>query len=236
MTSDGVVAPRSSGREEATAELAAGNRRPSAPQGVAAPLRASDLSDDPFEQFARWFSEADADARIAIAEAACLSTLGPDGTPEGRMVLVKGIAPPGFVFYTNAESRKGRSLAAHPRAGLTFYWEPAGRQVRVRGPVESVSAEEADVYFGSRHRGSRIGAWASSQSRELASRADLEASVQEIEARFRSGPVPRPAHWVGRRIVPDAIEFWQEGQFRLHDRFAYARGSSGAWARKRLFP
>lgn len=200
------------------------------------PLRAADLSDDPFKQFARWFSEADADARIAFAEAACLSTLGPDGTPEGRMVLVKGIGPPGFVFYTNAESRKGRSLAAHPRAGLTFHWEPAGRQVRVRGPVESVSADEADAYFDSRPRGSRIGAWASSQSRELASRTDLEASVQETEARFRSGPVPRPPHWVGCRIIPDAIEFWQEGEFRLHDRFAYARDSSGAWARKRLFP
>ena len=199
-------------------------------------MRVADVASDPVEQFERWFAEARADSRIAWAEAACLSTLGPDRTPEGRMVLMKGFGATGFVFYTNTESRKGRSLAAHPRAGMTFYWEPLGRQVRVRGRVEPVSDVDADAYFASRQRGSQIGAWASDQSAKLASRADLEARVQEVEARFSSGRVPRPPHWTGFRIVPEAIEFWQEGEFRLHDRFAYARSADGDWKCNRLHP
>ncbi len=198
-------------------------------------LRAADLSPDPVEQFERWFAEAKADARIAWAEAACLSTLGPGGTPEGRMVLMKGFGSAGFVFYTNAESRKGRSLSAHPRAGMTFYWEPLGRQVRVRGPVESVRSADADAYFASRSRESQVGAWASDQSAELSSRADLARRVREAGARFSGAPVPRPPHWSGFRIVPNAIEFWQEGAARLHDRFEYAR-SGGTWTRARLHP
>lgn len=194
------------------------------------------MAPDPVEQFGRWFAEAKAHPRIAWAEAACLSTLGPGGTPEGRMVLMKDFGAAGFVFYTNAESRKGRSLAAHPRAGMTFYWEPLGRQVRVRGPVEPVSAADADAYFASRARASRIGAWASDQSAELDSRAGLETRVREVEARFSGGPVPRPPHWRGFRIVSEAIEFWQEGESRLHDRFAYARSAGGAWRRNRLHP
>ena len=194
------------------------------------------LSPDPIEQFGRWFADAVAAPEIVYAEAVCLSTLGPGGTPEGRMVLLKGFDERGFVFYTNLESGKGRSLAAHPKAGMTFYWQPLGRQVRIRGAVEPVSPAEADAYFASRPRGSRIGAWASDQSRDLAGRAALEDRLQAVEQRFAGDDVPRPPHWSGFRIVPEAIEFWQEGRFRLHDRFVYQIDGTGAWALRRLYP
>ncbi|MDE2763833.1 MAG: pyridoxamine 5'-phosphate oxidase [Gemmatimonadota bacterium] len=199
-------------------------------------LRRGDLAPDPVEQFARWFAEAEADPAIVFAEAVCLSTLGPGGTPEGRMVLLKHFDARGFVFYTNLESAKSHSLAEHPRAGMTFHWQPHGRQVRLRGPVEPVSEHAADAYFASRPRRSRIGAWASDQSRELESRAALEDRVKELEDRFAGGDVPRPPNWSGFRIVPDAIEFWQEGEARLHDRFLYAREGAGGWVRRRLHP
>ena len=199
-------------------------------------LRRGDLSPDPVEQFGRWFVEAEADPRIVFAEAVCLSTLGPGDTPEGRMVLLKHFDARGFVFYTNLESTKSRSLAAHPRAGMTFYWQPLGRQVRVRGAVEAVSAAEADAYFASRPRGSRLGAWASDQSRELESRASLETRFGALDARYAGGEVPRPPHWSGFRIVPDAIEFWQEGAARLHDRFLYRSVGAGEWEMRRLYP
>ena len=189
-------------------------------------LTRGDLSADPVEQFGRWFEDAAADPRIVFAEAVCLSTLGPDETPDDR----------GFVFYTNFESEKARSIVAHPRAGMTFYWQPLARQVRIRGAVEEVSPDEADAYFASRPRGSRIGAWASDQSRELESRAALEARVAALEERYAGREVPRPPHWSGFRIVPEAIEFWQEGQERLHDRFAYERDDAGRWIRRRLYP
>ena len=199
-------------------------------------LKRRDLSPDPVEQFGRWFAEAEADPRIVFAEAVCLSTLGPGDTPEGRMVLLKHFGARGFAFYTNLESAKSRSLAAHPRAGLTFYWQPPGRQVRVRGAVEAVSAAEADAYFASRPRGSRLGAWASDQSRVLESREALEARLAALEARYAGVEVPRPPHWSGYRIVPDAIEFWQEGVSRLHDRFLYQRVGAGKWEMRRLYP
>lgn len=199
-------------------------------------LLRGDLSPDPVDQFARWFAEAESDPRIALAEAVCLSTLGPGDTPEGRMVLLKHFDVRGFVFYTNLESGKSRSLARHPRAGLTFHWQPLGRQVRLRGPVEAVSDEEADAYFESRPRESRIGAWASDQSRELESRETLEDRVRELEASFAGAEVPRPPHWSGFRVVPEAIEFWQEGEARLHDRFLYERDGAGGWERWRLHP
>ena len=201
-----------------------------------ASLTRDNLSPDPIEQFGRWFTEAEADPRIVFAEAVCLSTLGPGGTPEGRMVLLKHFDERGFVFYTNLESAKSHSLNAHPRAGMTFYWQPLGRQVRMRGEVETVSVAEADDYFGSRPRGSQLGAWASDQSRVLASRAALEARLEAVEARHAGGEVPRPPHWSGYRIVPDAIEFWQEGPSRLHDRFEYRRGEAGDWEVRRLYP
>ena len=203
-------------------------------------LSAAELSPEPVEQFRRWFAQAVDDPGVALAEAACLSTLGPNRTPEGRMVLVKRFDARGFVFYSNLGSNKARALHQHARAGLTFHWQPPagrGRQVRVRGPVTPVSAAEADAYFASRPRGSRIGAWASEQSREIESRRALEAQVAACERRFADGPVPRPPHWSGFRIVPEAVEFWQEGPFRLHDRFVYCResGPSG-WVRRRLSP
>lgn len=200
------------------------------------PLRRGRLPADPVEQFARWFAEAEADPRIVFAEAACLSTLGPGGTPEGRMVLLKRFDARGFVFYTNLGSAKSRSLAERPRAGLTFYWQPPARQVCLRGPVEPVSGAEADAYFATRPRRSRIGAWASEQSRELESRALLEERAKALEERFAGGCVPRPPFWSGFRIVAEAIEFWQEGEARLHDRFLYERGAEGRWERRRLYP
>lgn len=199
-------------------------------------LTRGDLSPDPIEQFGRWFDDAVADPRIVFAEAVCLSTLGPGETPEARMVLLKHFADRGFVFYTNSESEKARSIIAHPRAGMTFYWQPLARQVRIRGAVEEVSPDEADAYFASRPRESRIGAWASDQSRELESRAALEARVAALEKLYAGREIPRPPHWSGFRIVPEAIEFWQEGQARLHDRFAYERDDAGRWIRRRLYP
>ena len=203
---------------------------------LAEKLAHGDLSPDPIHQFARWFNEAEADPRIVFAEAVCLSTLGPDDTPEARMVLMKDFDDRGFVFYTNLESAKALSLAAHPRAGMTFYWQPLARQVRIRGPVEPVSRDEADAYFASRPRGSRIGAWASDQSRELDSRAALEDRVAALEQQYAGRDIPRPPHWSGFRIVPEAIEFWQEGASRLHDRFLYVHARAGGWERRRLYP
>ena len=199
-------------------------------------MKRSDLSPDPIEQFRRWFANAEAEPRIVFAEAVCLSTLGPGKTPEGRMVLLKHFDERGFVFYTNLESTKARSLARHPRAGMTFYWQPLGRQVRIRGVVEPVSADEADAYFATRPRESQLGAWASDQSRDLDSRAMLEDRLRAAQQRFAGGDVPRPPHWSGFRIVPEAIEFWQEGPSRLHDRFAYERDATGEWMRRRLYP
>ena len=203
-------------------------------------MSATDLSSDPVEQFGRWFGEAQEDPGVLLSEAACLSTLGPNRTPEGRMVLLKNFDARGFVFYTNLESNKARALHKHARAGMTFHWQPPngrGRQIRLRGPVEPVSAAEADAYFAGRPRGSRIGAWASDQSREIESRRALEDRVTACEQRFSDAAVPRPPHWSGFRIVPEAVEFWQEGPFRLHDRFVYERDSgTGEWVRRRLSP
>ncbi len=199
-------------------------------------MKRSDLSPDPIEQFGRWFADAEAEPRIVFAEAVCLSTLGPAGTPEGRMVLLKHFDERGFVFYTNLESAKARSLARHPRAGMTFHWQPLARQVRIRGVVEPVSADEADAYFATRPRESQLGAWASDQSRDLDSRAMLEDRLRAVQQRFAEGDVPRPPHWSGFRIVPEAIEFWQEGPSRLHDRFAYECDATGEWTRRRLYP
>ena len=203
-------------------------------------LSAAELSDDPVEQFGRWFADAQADPGVVLPEAACLSTLGPNRTPEGRMVLVRRFDSRGFVFYTNLESNKARALDQHARAGLTFHWQPPsgqGRQFRVRGPVSPVSSEEADAYYAGRPRGSRIGAWASPQSRPIESRRVLEAAVAAREQEFGDGAVPRPPHWSGFRIQPEAVELWQEGPCRLHDRFAYERPAGGAgWVRRRLSP
>ena len=192
--------------------------------------------DDPFRLFEQWFEEARA-AEPADPNAMSLATVGPDGMPNVRMVLLKDAGPAGFVFYTNLESEKGAELAATPKAALCFHWKSLLRQVRVQGPVVPVSAEEADAYYASRDRGSRIGAWASKQSRPLESRFALEAEVAKTAARYAVGEIPRPPFWSGFRVVPTRIEFWKNGAFRLHDRLVFRRPDpQSPWTTVRLYP
>lgn len=189
---------------------------------------------DPLAQFRAWFAEAGS-AGLAQPEAMALATATPGGAPSLRMVLLKGADERGFAFFTNLESRKGVELAANPRAALLFHWQPLGRQVRVEGSVVPVPRDEADAYFRSRPLGSRIAASASPQSRPLADRAELERLVAAARDRFPGEDVPLPDHWGGFRVVPDAYEFWQHGEDRLHDRVRYERAEA-AWARTRLAP
>jgi pyridoxamine 5'-phosphate oxidase len=189
---------------------------------------------EPLERFRKVYQRA-VDAEIKHPNAMSVSTVSASGQPTARMVLLKEFDERGFVFYTNLESRKGRHLAASGRAGLNFYWRELDVQVVVEGPVETVSAEEADAYFASRPRGSRLGAWASQQSRPLSSRARLLADVARVEAQYLGGPVPRPPHWSGLRVVPERYEFWEAQAFRLHDRALYVRTDDG-WNRTRLYP
>jgi pyridoxamine 5'-phosphate oxidase len=193
-------------------------------------------SEDPFALFETWFAAAKAkEARDPNAMA--LATADADGMPDVRMVLLKGVDTDGFVFYTNTESAKGGQLDANPQAAGCFYWRSIGRQVRFRGPVSRVSDAEADAYFASRARESRIGAWASDQSRELEGRFALEGKVAKYAAKFNIGEIPRPPHWTGFRIAPLRIEFWRERAFRLHDRLEFARARVDArWATRRLYP
>ncbi len=169
--------------------------------------------------------------------AVCLATATPDGRPSARMVLLKGVDARGFVFYTNLESRKGGELAANPHAALCFHWKTLTRSVRVEGRVEPVSSEEADAYYASRARGSRIGAWASKQSRLLESRYALEKRVAEFGLKYAVGDIPRPAFWSGFRIIPARIEFWRDMPFRLHERLVFLRdGEAAAWRTEMLYP
>ena len=191
------------------------------------------LADDPLAQFHLWYEEAS--AATTAPDAAALATATRDGRPSARIVLVKRADERGFAFHTNLESRKGGELAANPRAALLFHWRELGRQVRVEGAVERVSDAEADEYFRTRPAGSRLAAWASPQSRPLANRAELDRRYREAEARFAGGEVPLPPHWGGFRVVPDAYEFWQHGEHRLHDRVRYER-QRGAWRQTRLAP
>lgn len=167
-----------------------------------------------------------------------VATLGPDGRLSARTVLLKAFDERGFVFYTNTHSRKGRELAGHAQAALLFHWKHLrnGVQVRIEGRASPVSEAEADRYFASRPRLSQIGAWASDQSATLASREEFDARIAEVEARFDGQPVPRPPHWSGYRVAPDAIEFWYGAEFRLHERFLYERGADGVWTKRMLFP
>jgi pyridoxamine 5'-phosphate oxidase len=192
-------------------------------------LDAADLDPDPLRQFDSWFASA-REAGLRAPEAMALATATPDGAPSARMVLLKGADERGFVFFSSYESRKGSELEANPRAALLFYWEPLGRQVRVEGTVEQVSAGESDAYFASRPLGSRAGAAASHQSRPLADRSELDRAVAAL-----GDDLPRPDWWGGYRIVPDRYEFWQHRENRLHDRFLYERDGSG-WAVQRLYP
>lgn len=194
------------------------------------------LADDPIGLFQLWLEEAAA-AEINDPEAMTLCTVDQAGLPDARMVLCKGADARGIVFYTNAESAKGRELAARPKAAALFHWKSLRRQVRFRGDVTEVTDAEADTYFASRQRGSRIGAWASAQSRPLESRAALEAAVDAYEQRFGEGEIPRPEYWRGYRIAPVEIEFWRDGAFRLHDRIRFKRATlESPWRKERLYP
>lgn len=191
--------------------------------------------DEPFSLFGTWLEEA-TKSEINDPNAMSLATVDPDGLPDVRMVLLKDFDAHGFVFYTNFESRKGQEILATRKAALGFHWKSLRRQVRVRGTVEIVSDEEADAYFQSRARGSRIGAWASKQSRPLESRFALEKAVAEYTARFGIGEIPRPDYWSGFRVVPVSIEFWKDGAFRLHDRVEFKRAGAEGWSKTRMYP
>jgi pyridoxamine 5'-phosphate oxidase len=202
----------------------------------AAGLEPADLAADPFEQFSAWFG-AWAATDPYDANAMVLVTATPDGRPSARNVLLKGLDARGFSFFTNLESRKAAELAANPRATLLFSWIAVRRQVIVEGEVERVDDAEADAYFATRPRGAQLGAWASRQSRELADRAELEAAVAQVAARFEGQEVPRPSHWGGYRVVPDRLELWQGRENRLHDRLVYERTADGdGWTITRLSP
>ncbi|MBA4805582.1 MAG: pyridoxamine 5'-phosphate oxidase [Brevundimonas sp.] len=190
--------------------------------------------DDPVGLFVEWLADARG-TEPNDANAMALATVDADGQPDARMVLLKDVDARGFTFYSNRESAKGLALAAHPRAGLLFHWKTLRRQVRVRGAVEPVSAAEADAYFASRARESRIGAWASEQSRPLESRDALELAVARETARFEGREVPRPERWTGWRVIPESVEFWRDRPFRLHDRLRFDRAGDG-WTRTRLQP
>lgn len=198
------------------------------------PLREEDVAADPVAQFGTWFREAE-EAGVRLPETMILATASADGAPSVRAVLLKGVDERGFAFFTNRESRKGGELAANPRAALVFLWPALGRQVRVEGRVSVVDDDEAEAYFRTRPRGSRIGAWASPQSSVLGSREELERRVAEAEAAHPGDDVPLPPFWGGYRVEPEAIELWQHRESRLHDRLRYRRHGS-AWLLERLAP
>jgi pyridoxamine 5'-phosphate oxidase len=193
-------------------------------------------ADEPLRLFAAWFAEAKRSEPIN-PDAMALATVDADGLPNARMVLLKGFDARGFVFYTNLDSVKAHELTDAAKAALTFYWKSLQRQVRVRGRVELVSAEEADAYFATRSRMAQIGAWASKQSATLESRLAFEKAIARFTAKYAIGTVPRPPNWSGYRVAPQEIEFWQERPFRLHDRVAFTRSELGSsWRKTRLYP
>jgi pyridoxamine 5'-phosphate oxidase len=201
----------------------------------ARPLREGDVGPDPIAQFAAWFEEARADG-IRLPEAMVLATATADGAPSARFLLLNRVDDRGFVFFGNYESRKGRELAENPRGALAFHWDPLGRQVRIEGPVERISAEESDSYFATRPRGARLSAWAARQSDVVRSREVLEARVAELHHEYPDDTVPRPPQWGGYRLVPETIELWQHREDRLHDRLRYRRPADGDWVIERLAP
>lgn len=201
---------------------------------VSQPFDESHVADNPFSQFGKWFEEA-MQAEQPDVEAMTLSTATREAYVSARIVLLKGFDERGFAFFTNYESRKSRDLEENPRAALTFYWHTLNRQIRIEGAIEKISAQESDDYFQTRPRGSQLGAWASPQSDEIASRAELEQGLAEIEARFAGSQIPCPPFWGGWRLQPEQIEFWQGRESRLHDRIVYTK-QNGAWRIARLAP
>jgi pyridoxamine 5'-phosphate oxidase len=192
------------------------------------------LAKSPFDQFKVWMAEAEK-SEPNDPNAMVVATATPDGRPSARAILLKGVDDRGFVFYTNKESRKGDELAANSHVALLFHWKSLRRQIRIEGVVEHVTDAEADAYYATRPRISRLGAWASSQSRPLAQRTILEERLADMEARF-SDEIPRPSHWSGFRVLPDLFEFWQDMPFRLHDRTVYRCSPEGVWEQSKLFP
>ena len=193
-------------------------------------------AEDPFVLFAAWLEQATA-SEPRDPTAMTLATVDADGMPDARMVLLKGVDSRGFVFFTNMDSQKGRQLDAQPRAALVFHWKSLNKQVRVRGPSERVSEAEADAYFATRPKQAQIGAWASQQSRPLESRLAFEKAIAVYAAKYALGTVPRPPYWSGYRVVPLAMEFWQDRPFRLHDRIDFRRTALDApWSKTRLYP
>jgi pyridoxamine 5'-phosphate oxidase len=222
------VIPPSPSREEYARDYAA---------ALAANSDEADFAcDEPFALLERWLADAGAH-EINDSNAMALATVDADGLPDCRMVLLKDVSAQGLTFYSNRESEKGRQLEGQPQAALMFHWKSLRRQVRLRGAVEPVSPAEADAYFASRARESRIGAWASAQSRPLADRTELEAAVARETARFEGQDVPRPGGWTGWRLVPTQVEFWRDRPFRLHDRLRFDRADVDApWRTQRLYP
>jgi pyridoxamine 5'-phosphate oxidase len=197
-------------------------------------LRREKLAADPIEQFTTWFTEAQ--RSVPLADAMALASVDASGAPAARFVLLKGFGTAGFDFYTDYRSDKASHLDANPRAALALWWPELGRQVRISGSVTRLDAGESDAYFRTRPRGAQLGAWTSEQSAPLRDRAELVQRFKEIESRFAGSEVGRPPHWGGFRLVPDAVEFWQQGESRLHDRFRYRRSGPAGWLIERLSP
>lgn len=194
------------------------------------------MTQDPIALFSAWLAEAKATPAISEPTAMCLATATAEGSPSARMVLLKEHDARGFVFYTNLESRKSHNIAENPKVALCFYWMALTRQVRIEGVAAPVSAQEADAYYASRPRESRIGAWASQQSRPLGSRGELLKAVAAETLRHGIGDIPRPPFWSGWRVTPSYFEFWEQGDFRLHDRLTFTRNAEGGWDTGRLYP
>jgi pyridoxamine 5'-phosphate oxidase len=199
------------------------------------PDAASPLVTDPFARFKEWMAEAEASEPIE-PNAMTVATATPDGRPSARAILLKGVDARGFVFFTNKESRKSGELAANRHVALLFHWKSLMRQIRIEGVVEPVTDAESDAYFASRPRISRLGAWASAQSRPLDDRLTLERRLAEYEVKYPGEDIPRPPYWSGYRVLPDSFEFWQNMPFRLHDRTVYTRSADGGWAIGKLYP